>query len=327
MGLFDLFKKKEVVSINIPIEGNKVQANDKKDITEIVKPIEKAKDIIVSNEIVSDSIYQFNGINYAFIDKLHFVSAEQKNKLIKFIEKTIVKFKFNEITSQSKYFKFEDNLSKYYDFADNYEDKYSGDAHFPYFDIRLLVSWTITDIIEIKNNGIVIETRKNVQINEEQEIGTDICVFNIKNKSIKESSNIELEEKIIIDCFNDDRCFKYYIISSPLGCLMDYYFKSKDFKKVDDLLGLLINKTVQEDLHNIERDFEHLTHLSNIEQNSQQAIDYTNKGIEFIKTNFPIPKTKTMGSIYKTLVHLLFEQKEYQKALLTINPNSALENI
>ena len=314
------------------IETNKIE--EKKEIIENNKPTEQKeikeelnvsskKDINLAIEISSgDSIYQFNGVNTDFIDKLYFVNEEQKTKLLKYIDAIIVKFKFNEITTQSQYFKFEDNLTKFHDYVDNYKDiypDYTAGLTFPYFDYYELVSWNITEIIESKVNGEVTSTKKSLRENEVESLGLNVCKFNIRNKTINNIKDITVEENILMEFFASENYFKHYNLSSPIHCLVDYYFKINDFKKVDDLMNLLIDKIEPEDKHNIEKDFDYIANIAVIAGNIEKGIEYTNRGIEFINTNFPKPKTKTMGNVYKSLAQILFDNKDYEKALLIIN--------
>lgn len=319
MGLFDIFKKKEVTSVNAPIEENKVLVNDKIEIVDVVKPIEKAKEIIVSNEVITETVYKFNGINYDFIDKLYFVNEEQKSKVLKFINALIVKFKFDEIKTQKDYFKFEDNLSKYYDFVDNYKDVYNDEngLNFPYFDFTDYVSWTITDIYSLKDSNGIINENSRKDSSFEKSFNSAICLFNVKNKTINNYKDIALEETFI----NDDNN-KYNRIDGVfiVDALIPFYFKFGDFDKVDNLFQTAIgglennNKEVLE-MYNFK-----LADLYLGTNQISKAIEILQKGTEQLKINFPKPKTKTMGSfVYKKLVQLLNDQKEYQKALLTIN--------
>lgn len=310
------------------------QATENKEIVETNKPTENKevkeelnvspkKDINLTIEIGSgDLIYQFNGVNNDFIDKLYFVNEEQKSKLLKFIDAIIVKFKFNEITTQSQYFKFEDNLSKFHDYVDNYKDiypDYTNGLTFPYFDYSELVSWNITDVTESRVNGEVSTTKNSVREIKVESLNLNACEFNIRNKTINNIKDIAVEEKILMDFFASENYFKHYRISRPTHCLIEYYFKINDFKKADDLMNMLINKVEPEDKHNIEKDFEYLTNIYVIAGNSEKGIEYANRGIEFINTNFPKPKTKTMGNVYKSLAQILFDNKDYEKALLIIN--------
>ena len=359
MGLFDFFKKKEVV-VNTPIEETKkdestkqadipiqetkkdeqpiknveIPVEEKKEIlsntiaiTNVDKSIinEKAKGIIVSSELIEEVIYDFNGINYNFLDKLYFVDELQKNKVIKFIEKIIIKFKFKDIKSQKDYFKFEDNHSKYWDFVDNYEDVYTdtNGLVFPYFDYSNYVSWSITRIWKSKDqNGIISEHSRDLEPAYEIVLNTDMCVFNIRNKMVNDIKDIDIEEKTIVDFFNKSN-FKYHGTVHTFNCLFDFYFKYNNIDKVNYYLDLLINITDSTDRHNIEKFFEYLISLAEKQNNYNLALEYTNKGIAFIKTHFPTSQSKTMGGIYKKLVQLLFEQKEYVKALEIINEAKA----
>lgn len=310
------------------------QATENKENVETNKPTENKaikeelnvspkKDINLTIEIGSgDSIYQFNGVNNDFIDKLYFVNEEQKAKLLKFIDAIIVKFKFNEITSQKQFFKFQDTLEKYHDFADNYKDiypDYTNGLTFPYFDYSELVSWNVTDVTESRVNGEVSTTKNSVREIKVESLNLNACEFNIRNKTINNIKDIAVEEKILMDFFASENYFKHYRISSPIHCLVDYYFKIDDFKKVNDLMDLLISKVEPEDKHNIEKDFDYLSNISVIAGNTEKGIEYANRGIEFINTNFPKPKTKTMGNVYKSLAQILFDNKDYAKALLIIS--------
>lgn len=105
--------------------------------------------------------------------------------------------------------------------------------------------------------------------------------------------------------------------------MFDFYFKYNNIDKVNYYLDLLINITDSTDRHNIEKFFEYLISLAEKQNNYNLALEYTNKGIAFIKTHFPTSQSKTMGGIYKKLVQLLFEQKEYVKALEIINEAKA----
>ena len=342
MGLFDFFKKKEIVvnnpivetknddpikKVDVSIEGNKETPTDRIGNTEISNPnvTEKVKNIIVSNELIEEIVYEFNGINYNFIDKLYFVDELQKNKLIKFIEKLIIKFKFKDIKDQKAYFKFEDSHSEYWDFVYGYEDIYNdiNGLTFPYFDYSDFVSWTITIIWKDKDqNGIIKERRRNVEPANEIVLNPNMCVFNIRNKMVNDNKDIVIEEKSIIDFFNNSN-FKYHGTVNTFNCLFDYYFKYNDFEKLNYYLELLINITEPSDRHNIEKFFEYLISLAEKQKNYDVALEFTNKGIEFIKINFPISQSKTMGGIYKKLVQLLFNQNEYSKALSIINEAKA----
>lgn len=272
---------------------------------------------------VEDSIYQFNGINNDFIEKLYFVNVEQKAKFLKYIEAIIDKFKFNEITSQSQFFKFEDNyLDKLSEFEDNYKDKYpdyTEELRFPYFPYNYLISWNITDVIVSKVNGEVSTISKNIREAKELPLNLNACEFNIINKSINNINDISVEEKILMNYLESENYFKYYRISSIIKCLIKYYIKNEDFKKVDDLINLIINKVESDDKHYIEKDFEFISNTSVNADNIKKGIEYLNRGIEFINANFPMPKTKTMGFLYKSLAQILFENKDYEKALLVIN--------
>lgn len=272
---------------------------------------------------VEDSIYQFNGINNDFIDKLYFVNVEQKAKFLKYIEAIIDKFKFNEITSQSQFFKFEDNyLDELFEFEDNYKDKYpdyTAELRFPYFHYSNLISWKITDVIVSRLNGEVSTINKNIREAKEEPLNLNACEFNILNKSINNINDISVEENILMNYLESENYFKYYRISSIIKCLIKYYIKNEDFKKVDDLINLIINKVESDDKHYIEKDFEFISNTSVNAGNIKKGIEYLNRGIEFINTNFPIPKTKSMGILYKSLALILFESKEYEKALLIIN--------
>lgn len=346
MGLFDFFKKKEVVAnipneetkkdeptkqVDVPIQETKkdepiknieILVEEKKEIlsdtiaiTNFDKPIitEKAKNVIVSSELIEEVIYEFNGINYNFLNKLYFVDELQKSKVIKFIEKIIVKFKFKDIKSQKDYFKFEDNHSKYSDFVNDYEDVYTdtNGLTFPYFDYSNYVSWSITHIWKFKDqNGIIAEHSRNLEPTHEIVLNTDMCIFNIRNKMVNDIKDIDIEEKTIVDLFNNSN-FKYHGTVHTFNCFFDYYFKYKNIDKVNFYLELLINITEPTDRHNIEKFFEYLISLAEKENNYNLALEYTNKGIGFIKTHFPTSQSKTMGGIYKKLVQLLFEQKEY----------------
>jgi hypothetical protein len=328
MGLFDFFKKKEQEIINIPIEDKKETPPDKIEITEISKPI--INDIsnlkITSKEIITETIYEFKGIDYNFIDNLYFVNEEQKNKVLKFINAVIKKFKFNDIKTQKDYFKFEDSLSKYYNFLDNYEDIYEDEngLSFPYFDYSFYVSWAITDIYSTRDsNGIITEKSRN-DVSHVKAFDSSMSYFNIKNKTTNNLKDISFEEKILMDFFKNKNYFKYYVITSNINCLIEYYFKLSDFKKVDDLFDLLINKVEPEDKHNLEKDFDYLTNIFVKAGNTEKGIEYANKGIDYIKGNYPKPKTKTMGNfVYKKVVQLLVDDKEFIKALAIINEATA----
>lgn len=268
-----------------------------------------------------DSIFQFDGVNTNFINKLYFVNDDQKVKLLKFIDAIIIKFKFNEITSQSQFHKFQDNLDKYHDYADNFKDGYPDYAiglTFPYFDYSDLVSWTVTTVTEKKVNGVITETKNTVREKKSEELGLSGCEFNIRNKLFNKIKDISYEEKIITDFLSSENVFKYYRISSPLNCLIDFYFSIADYDKVNDLFNILISKVEPEDKHNIEKDFDYISNVANTAGNYEKGVEFSNRGIEFLKANFPIPKTKAMGSVYKTLAQMLFDNKDYDRALSTI---------
>lgn len=302
------------------VEPNKFAEN--KEINEKLD-VNPKNDVNLTIEIGSgDSIYQFNGVNKDFIDKLYFVNEEQKFKLLKFIDEIIIKFKFNEITSQTQYFQFQDNLDMYHDFSDNFKDSYpdyTSGLSFPYFDYSELVFWNIIDVTEKRVNGEVSTTNNNSRVVKAETLNLNACEFNIRNKTINNIQDIVVEEKIIMDFFSSENYFKYYEISSPINCLIEHYFKINNFKKVDDLMNVLINKIDPEDKHNIEKDFDSLANISVTAGNKEKGIEYANKGIEFINTNFPKPKTKTMGNVYKSLAQILFDNKDYEKVLLIIN--------
>jgi tetratricopeptide (TPR) repeat protein len=307
-------ENKEIIENNKPVENKEI----KEELS-----VSPKKDVDLSIEIGSgDSIYQFNGVNNDFIDKLYFVNEEQKAKFLKFIDAIIVKFKFKDITSQTQFFKFQDNLEKYHDFVDNYKESYpdyTAGLTFPYFDYSELISWNITDVTERRVNGEVSTINKNAREVKAEALNLNACEFNIRNKAINNIKDITVEEKVLMDFFASENYFKHYRISSPIHCLIEYYFKIDDFKKVDDLMNVLINKVEPEDKHNIEKDFDYLSNISVIAGNKEKGIEYANRGIEFIKTNFPKPKTKTMGNVYKSLAQILFDNKDYEKALLIIN--------
>ncbi len=355
MGLFDFFKKKEVV-VNTPIEETKkdestkqadipiqetkkdepiknveIPVEEKKEIlsntitiTNVDKSIinEKTKGIIVSSELIQEVIYDFNGINYNFLDKLYFVDELQKSKVIKFVNALIVKFKFNEIKTQKDYFKFEDSLAKYYDFVDNYKDVYTDEngLHFPYFDYTDYVSWKITDIYFLKDGDGVVKENSRIDRAHETTLTNNICYFNVRNKTTNNFNDIEQEEK-----FSNDYNIKYKTIDGGfiIDALIPYYFKGGNLSKVLDLFHKAVDALEGENRAILESYYSKLSDLYLQINQHDQAIDFLVKGIAEIKNNFPTPKTKTMGSIYKTLVQLLFEQKEYVKALEIINEAKA----
>ena len=321
MGLFDFFKKKEQEIINIPIEDKKETPPDKIEITEISKPI--VNDIsnlkITSKEIITETIYEFKGIDYNFIDNLYFVNEEQKNKVLKFINAVIKKFKFNDIKTQKDYFKFEDSLSKYYNFVDNYEDIYKDEngLSFPYFDYSLYVSWAITDIYSTKDsNGIITEKSRN-DISHVKAFDSTMCYFNIKNKTTNNFIDIEKEENYI----NDENIkIRPLNRTEIIDALIPFYFKSNNFEKVNKLFQTAIDEAEILNKDILESYYFKLADLYLGTEKNIQALEILQKGIEKIKVNFPIPKTKTMGSfLYKKVVQLLVDDKEYIKALAIIN--------
>jgi tetratricopeptide (TPR) repeat protein len=351
MGLFDFFKKKEVVAnipneqtkedeptkqvdvpiqetkkdepiknIEIPVEEKKETAPERIENTERSKLIitTNAKEIIKSDEIITETVYEFSGINYDFIDKLYFVNEEQKSKVLKFVNALIVKFKFNEIKTQKDYFKFEDSSSKYYDFVDNYKDVYTDEngLQFPYFGYTDYVSWKITDIYFFKDDDGVVKENSRIDCSHETTLTITMCYFNVRNKTTNNFNDIELEEQ-----FSNDYNIKNKTIDGAfiLDALIPYYFKAGNLSKVLDLFHKAVDAVEVENRPILESYFSKLSDLYIQINQHHQAIEFLLKGITEIKNNFPTPKSKTMGSIYKTLVQLLFEQKEYQKALLTIN--------
>ncbi|MDF2451895.1 MAG: hypothetical protein K0S26_1399, partial [Bacteroidota bacterium] len=246
----------------------------------------------------------------------------KKVKLLKFIDAVIVKFKFNEITSQSQFHKFQDNLTKYHDYADDYKDVYPDYAIgliFPYFDYSDLVTWTVTTVTLKKVNGEVTETKNTVREKKSEDLGLSGCEFNIRNKLFNNIKDISSEEKIIANFLSSENIFKYYRISSPLNCLIEFYFSIADYDKVNDLFNILVNKVEPDDKHNIEKDFDYISNVANTAGNYEKGIEFAIRGINFLKTNFPNPKTKAMGSVYKTLGQMLFDNKEFERALSILN--------
>jgi hypothetical protein len=142
----------------------------------------------------------------------------------------------------------------------------------------------------------------------------EACEYTIRHKFRENIYNIAFEEKIIIDAIKLSESYRYQNIYNPLMSIVDVYCKNSDFNSIDNLLNLISEKTIEDDRNKIESAFEYIgINLSKV--NEPKAIEYLMRGIDFLKSNFPKPKFKSMGGIYKTLVQILFEQKEFQKAM------------
>jgi pentatricopeptide repeat protein len=66
---------------------------------------------------------------------------------------------------------------------------------------------------------------------------------------------------------------------------------------------------------------------------SEKEREYLNKGIDFLKTYCPIPKTKTTGNTYKSLIEFYCKENNYLKAseiieeAISYNGNLAIKQL
>jgi pentatricopeptide repeat protein len=329
MGLFDIFKKKETVkSTNPNIEDVKLTDNRKEDTSAKVRTQETYS---------GENTYQFKGINQKFLNQLYYIDETQKERLIKFLEKMIVKFSLNEIKTQKSFedFFFE-GYEKIDDFIENYPDKYEDNntyLSFPYFSIREFFLFETHLSLITKING-KIESEK-LNIDEPRDVGfiVDVCIFNIENKGHNGLIDINKEEKEISDWLSKEDKYRYYIISPVFTCLIKHYLKINNFQKVNELIEEYVKKTDSEDYHNLEITFQVVASEFSKINESEKEREYLNKGIDFLKTYCPIPKTKTTGNTYKSLIEFYCKENNYLKAseiieeAISYNGNLAIKQL
>ena len=319
----DSNKNKEIPAVKTDAQEKQTTSNELQKVEAIIKDIDKPKNHEVEKIIfeygAAESIYNYCGINYDFINSLYFIDEAQKVSLLSFVKDAEEKFKVDEIDTRGKYDSFHSKIERFYSYADTYKSKYQNNDYrlsefFPYFTFEDFYKWEIKQVSEIKR-GVTVEKKIiGTTMLASTSDSKEAAKFNIINKTHNAVKEISKEETIIVEFLESQPKFRYYKIQDCINCLIDYYLNSKDSNKVEMYLNQLIDKTEDEDLHKVEDEFVSLLwKLQSIGEFSK-AIDLGKKGVEFIKSQFPSPKNKSMGKIYKEYITLLISSNKLEEA-------------
>ena len=294
------------------------------------------EDVVINTEIYSgETIYEYKGINVFFIKSLYFIDPIQKDSIVKYYEKLAEKLNLINIKSSKEY---EDYLmmgEQIEKFENTYKEKYKNYSEyltFPYFNERNIFLFDYKTSTILKKNGVIV--KEDYVLNEYKpdtfEENSDAWIFNVENKSFNIISDISQEENLILNFLEKNNLNFYYYSFSLLKCLIRFYIKQKNLDKVNELISKEINwlneridfkisKKETDDIHKFENDFILISNLYWDIGNKDLYKAFLLKGIEFIKNNCQIPKTKTTGEIYKRYAELLYELGKYNEALEIIN--------
>lgn len=313
---------------------NKTGIDELKSEDTTVKDINKSNSYDTEKAILEitagESIYKYLGINYNFIEGLYFIDEAQKQSILNFTKDAEAKFKLSDIDTGSKYSAFHSEIDKFYNYADNYKSKYQNidyklSEFFPYFSFEDFYKWEIQRVTEKKRADIVERVIENGELIASNPNTKEVSEFNIINKTHNGLNDISIEESTINSYLESSDKFKHYRISSFINCLVDYYLKLKDINRVENYFNILISKLEDDDKHKIEDDFISLLYKFESVGEVSKSLEYGAKGVDFIKSQFPTPKNKSMGRIYKEYITILInhdrveEAKSYLNEALTYN--------
>ena len=138
----DSNKNKEIPAVKTDAQEKQTTSNELQKVEAIIKDIDKPKNHEVEKIIfeygAAESIYNYCGINYDFINSLYFIDEAQKVSLLSFVKDAEEKFKVDEIDTRGKYDSFHSKIERFYSYADTYKSKYQNNDYrlsefFPYF--------------------------------------------------------------------------------------------------------------------------------------------------------------------------------------------------